>query len=93
MTNATGAQTPTEDDDSKWWAHSKTLWGTLITAAATVIPALGPALGVVLPADIIQTFGDQAVTAVQALAGLFGTVLAIYGRLKADTPLSLLRKS
>jgi uncharacterized protein (TIGR02594 family) len=91
MSDATNTQTA-GDDDSKWWAHSKTMWGTLITAAATVIPALGPALGIVLPADIITTFGDQAITAVQALAGLFGTILAIYGRLKADTPLAL-RKS
>lgn len=93
MSNATNGQTQvTGDDGSKWWAQSKTMWGTLITAAATVIPAIGPALGIALPADIIQTFGDQAITAVQALAGLFGTVLAIYGRLKADTPLAL-RKS
>jgi uncharacterized protein (TIGR02594 family) len=87
MGNTSG--TDMSDDDSKWWLRSKTMWGTLITAAATVIPAIGPALGIVLPADVITTFGDQAVTAVQALAGLFGTVLAIYGRLKADTPLAL----
>ena len=93
MSDATNGQTQAAgDDDGKWWAHSKTMWGTLITAAATVIPAIGPALGIALPADIIQTFGDQAITTVQALAGLFGTVLAIYGRLKADTPLAL-RKS
>jgi uncharacterized protein (TIGR02594 family) len=92
MSDATETQTTAAGDDSKWWAHSKTLWGTLITAAATVIPTIGPALGIVLPADVIQTFGDQAVTAVQALAGLFGTALAIYGRLKASTPLAL-RKS
>ena len=91
MSDATTTQS-TAEDDSKWWGHSKTMWGTLITAAATVIPVLGPALGVTLPADVIKTFGDQAITAVQALAGLFGTVLAIYGRLKADTPLAL-RKS
>lgn len=91
MTNQTNAQSTTtaDSDDSKWWAHSKTLWGTLITAAATVIPALGPALGIVLPADMITTFGDQAMTTVQAVAGLFGTLLAIYGRLKAGTPLTL----
>ncbi|HVX37096.1 MAG TPA: TIGR02594 family protein [Hyphomicrobium sp.] len=93
MGDATNGQTQAAGDDgSKWWVQSKTMWGTLITAAATVIPAMGPALGIVLPADIIQTFGDQTITAVQALAGLFGTVLAIYGRLKADTPLAL-RKS
>lgn len=75
--------------DGKWWVQSKTLWGTLITAAATVVPAIAPVFGVSLPADIITTFGEQTVGAVQAIAGLFGTVLAIYGRLKADAPLSL----
>ncbi len=79
-------------DDGKWWLSSKTMWGTLITAAATVIPVLGPAVGIVLPADLITSFGDQVMTAAQALAGLFGTALAIYGRLKADTPL-VLRKN
>jgi hypothetical protein len=88
--NASGA--PAIGDTTKWWAHSKTVWGTIITAAATVIPVIGPVLGISLPADIIQTFGDQAVTAVQAIAGLLGTILAIYGRLKAATPLTL-RKS
>ena len=82
MDNGTTGATAT-DDASKWWAHSKTMWGTMITAAATVIPVLGPALGITLPADVITTFGDQALTAVQALTGLFGTVLAIYGRLNA----------
>jgi hypothetical protein len=88
MDNGTTGATAT-DDSSKWWAHSKTMWGTIITAAATVIPVLGPALGITLPADVITTFGDQALTAVQALTGLFGTVLAIYGRLNAASPLTL----
>ena len=44
MDNGTTDATAT-DDTSKWWAHSKTMWGTLITAAATVIPVLGPGLG------------------------------------------------
>ena len=83
------ADSTAADDSSKWWAHSKTVWGTLITAAATVIPVLGPALGITLPADVITTFGNQAVTAVQALAGLFGTVLAIYGRLNTARALTL----
>ena len=47
--------------------------------------------GVSLPADVIQTFGNQTLTAAQAVAGLFGTALAIYGRFKASSVLS--RKS
>ena len=90
MSNQTKANTAA--DDAKWWGQSRTLWGTLITAAATVLPVLAPAVGVSLPADVIQTFGDQVVIAVQALAGVFGTALAIYGRFKASSALSL-RKS
>jgi lysozyme family protein len=92
MSDETTTSEQTPDDTSKWWAESKTLWGTLITAAATVLPVIAPAIGVSLPADVIQTFGNQTITAVQAAAGLFGTVLAIYGRFKASTVLSL-RKS
>jgi uncharacterized protein (TIGR02594 family) len=79
----------TNANQPKWWAESRTLWGTLITAASTVLPLLAPAVGVTLPADVIQTFGDQAITAVQALTGLFGTALAIYGRFTATSVLSL----
>ncbi|MBS0251038.1 MAG: TIGR02594 family protein [Proteobacteria bacterium] len=84
--------TDTTDDSAKWWAQSKTLWGTIITAAATVLPLVAPVIGVSLPADVIQTFGDQAITAAQAVTGLVGTALAIYGRFTASTVLSI-RKS
>jgi lysozyme family protein len=91
MSNETTTAEQTSDDTSKWWAESKTLWGTLITAAATVLPVITPAIGVSLPADVIQTFGNQTLTAAQAVAGLFGTAFAIYGRFKASSVLS--RKS
>ena len=91
MSNETTTAEQTSDDTSKWWAESKTLWGTLITAAATVLPVIAPAIGVSLPADVIQKFGNQTLTAARAVAGLFGTALAIYGRFKASSVLS--RKS
>lgn len=95
--NAKGAtivsdSTTTTDDSAKWWAESKTIWGTFITAASTVLPLLASAIGVTLPADLVQTFGDQAINAVQAITGLFGTALAIYGRFSASSVLTL-RKS
>lgn len=72
----------------KWWAQSKTIWGTLITAAATVLPLIGPLIGIELPAEIIRQFGDQALSVVQAVAGVVGTLLTIYGRLNAALPLA-----
>lgn len=77
------------DIAAKWWLQSKTVWGTLITAAATVIPVIGPLIGVEVPSEVIRQAGDQTVTAVQAVAGLVGTLLAIYGRFKAASPLFL----
>jgi len=88
----TMSNTTTTDDSAKWWAQSKTIWGTFITAASTVLPLLAPVIGIALPADVIQTFGDQAISAAQAITGLFGTALTIYGRFSASSVLTL-RKS
>lgn len=80
--------TAADEADAKWWGQSRTIWGTLITAAATVVPLIGPMIGVDLPADVIKDAGAQTVTAVQAVVGLFGTFLAIYGRVKAGTAIT-----
>lgn len=73
--------------DGKWWLQSKTVWGALITTLATVLPVIGPLFGLYLPADVIQQIGDQTLAVVQAVAGLFGTLLTIYGRTTARVPL------
>jgi uncharacterized protein (TIGR02594 family) len=80
-----------DTNNGKWWLQSRTLWGTLITAAATVIPVLGPLIGVSLPGDVIVDAGSQVDSVVQAVAGLVGTLLTIYGRFRAGGPLSLRR--
>ncbi len=80
-----------EQPPAKWWGHSKTIWGALITAAATVAPALGPLIGIDLSGDVVRQAGEQTMGAIQAVMALIGTLLTIYGRLKADSPIS--RKS
>jgi uncharacterized protein (TIGR02594 family) len=75
-------------DDSKWWGHSMTIWGVIITALSTVLPTLGPLLGLNITADLVHQLGDQVVLVVQALGGLAGTILSIYGRTRATTLLS-----
>ncbi len=69
--------------DGKWWVESKTIWGALITAAAAVVPVLGPLIGIELSGEVVRQAGEQTISAVQAIAGLFGTLLTIYGRISA----------
>jgi hypothetical protein len=49
--------TPT---DTKWWG---------ITALSTVLPALGPALGIDITADLVHQLGEQVVQTVQVVGG------------------------
>ncbi len=81
---ATTTSTPT----SKWWGSSVTIWGALITALSTVLPALGPLLGIDITSDLVHALGDQIVVVAQAVGGLIGTVLTIYGRVRASQPLA-----
>lgn len=71
----------------KWWGHSMTIWGTLITALSTVLPILGPALGLDLTPEIIKQLGDNILMTIQAIGGLAGTLIAIFGRVRAAQPL------
>ena len=71
----------------KWWPQSKTVWGTLITLVTTVLPVLGPLIGINISADMIKVLGDQSIIVIQSVAGLFGTLLALYGRSQAAGPL------
>ncbi|KUO61797.1 MAG: hypothetical protein APF80_00085 [Alphaproteobacteria bacterium BRH_c36] len=80
--------TTTEQGASKWWGQSMTIWGALITAAAAVLPSVGPIIGLDVNAAMVREFGDQVLTASQALIALAGTALTIYGRTRAVLPLA-----
>lgn len=73
--------------DTKWWGQSRTIWGAAITALSTVLPLVGPLIGVEIPAEVIQTVGDQLVTVVQAVGGVVGTALTVFGRMRATSQL------
>jgi uncharacterized protein (TIGR02594 family) len=87
MTNSTLPPVSTMPNAPKWWGQSMTIWGALIAAAATVLPALGPIIGVVLTPDMIQQLGVSIPAAIQAVVSLIGTVMAIYGRVRASQPI------
>ena len=61
----------------KMWYKSKTVWGSLIAILASVLQAAGVELGL----DDQNQLADAAVT----LAGTFGGLLALYGRLSASS--------
>jgi uncharacterized protein (TIGR02594 family) len=79
------ATTSPATTDSKWWGQSMTIWGVAITFLSTVLPTMGPLLGLNITADLVHQVGDQVVQVVQSIGGLVGTILTIYGRTRATT--------
>src|SRR5690606_3973195 len=49
----------TLDTAPKWWGQSLTIWGVLIAASASVLPALSPIIGLDLTADLVRQLGDE----------------------------------
>ena len=72
---------------AKWWGGSMTVWGAIVTALSTVLPAVGPAIGIDITGELVHEVGSQLVAAVQAAGGLLGTIMTIYGRVRATQPL------
>ena len=85
MTNAetTAASAP----EPKWWGQSLTIWGTIVTTLATVLPVIGPLIGIDISADVVRQLGDGIIRVGQALAGVIGVAMTIYGRSRAFQPL------
>jgi len=72
---------------AKWWGSSMTIWGAVTTALFTVLPTVGPLIGLDISPELARQLGDHVVLAVQATGGLAGTILTIYGRVRATTSL------
>ena len=76
-----------QQTDAKWWGSSMTIWGTAITTLSTVLPMIGPVVGLDIKPEVVLQAGEQVVNAVQAMGGVIGTVMTIYGRMRATGPL------
>lgn len=83
----TGTHTLPKATVPKWWGQSMTIWGVVVTALSTVLPAVGPLIGLNITAELVHQLGEGIVQVVQASGGLIGTVLTIWGRLRATQPL------
>jgi hypothetical protein len=71
----------------KWWGQSVTIWGAILTAVSTVLPALGPAIGLDITPELVREAGGHVTALIQAVGGLAGTIMTIYGRSRASGPL------
>jgi uncharacterized protein (TIGR02594 family) len=81
--------TPSQNSpEPKWWGRSLTIWGTIVTTLATVLPVIGPLIGLDITAEMVRDFGEQATRVIQAIGGLVGVLMTIWGRSRADRPLS-----
>jgi lysozyme family protein len=79
--------TPAPQPATKWWGRSMTIWGAVVTALSTVLPVMGPLIGIDISADLVQQLGDEVTRVVQAAGGLIGIIMTIYGRSRASAPL------
>jgi len=60
-----------------------TVWGVLLTAAATVLLVIGSLLGLDTTTLLIGQLVKQLTEIVKALGGIIGTLIAIHGRARA----------
>ena len=72
---------------AKWWGESMTIWGVIVTALSTVLPVIGPVIGIDVSGEMVRMLGEQVVQIAQAIGGLVGTLMAIYGRMRAEAPI------
>lgn len=75
------------DTTEKWWAESLTVWGTIVTALATILPLIAPLAGFDITSEMIEELGETVTRLIQIIAGLTGTSMALYGRSRATTQL------
>ena len=71
----------------KWWGESMTMWGVILTTLSSVLPVVGPLVGIDISAEVIRQIGAQATAVIQAIGALTGTLLTVYGRSRASLPL------
>ena len=85
--NPSPKETNSMPNDQKWWGSSVTIWGVLITVLTTVLPAAGPLIGLDINPALIKGLGGDLTQLVQALGGIIGTAVTVFGRLRATRQL------
>lgn len=73
----------------KFIGTSMTFWGVAVTFLSAALPAIGPFLGLDVGPGEVGDLGAKGTSLLQALGGFVGAVIAIIGRLRADSPATL----
>lgn len=80
--------TTINDSDKKWWGESLTIWGAIVTALSTLLPLLGPLIGLDISTEMVEQFGETVARLIQLFGGITGTTMTLYGRARASAPLT-----
>ncbi len=67
-------------EQTKPWYASKTIWGAIVT----IVSLLLSLKGIQIDEKTKQLLIDQGTAAVTAVGTLIGSIMAIYGRIKAE---------
>lgn len=91
MTGPTDAPTtkPYAPTETKSWWQSMTIWGTILTAITTVLPLIGVVLGISITPELAEEIGQNIILVIQAVGGLIGTLMALFGRTRATALLQM----
>lgn len=87
-TNVTSPGASTAQPDFKWWGQSLTIRGALLTFVTTVVPVVAPLFGFNITGEMVQQIGTHATALVQAVGGLVGIAMTIFGRVRATSALT-----
>ena len=74
---------------AKWFLQSKTIWGGIIMFVVAMLPVIQGFLGVDVSADEVQQVGEAGGRLIENIAALFGLVLVVVGRAKADKNITI----
>jgi hypothetical protein len=67
-------------EETKPWYASKTIWGAIVT----IVSLLLSLKGIQIDEKTKQLLIDQGTAAVTALGAFIGSLMAIYGRIRAE---------
>ncbi len=80
-------------EQPKWMVWSLTAWGAVVTFGSSVLPVIGPVIGMELNPMDIASLGEKGTAFLNATFGLIGIVMVLIGRKRATGPATFSKPS